>query len=179
MQHKWGVLLQGSKQLLATWQTETFARGHACDSLDLGPISPPAHVLCQHQTLPRGAPLSPLADISNTPRLDSSSDSAVQLVIILASLRELHSTFLHDNMHLAEHTSACSTKGARSRVQEWHLQAIKGAGTPMKIDTPARAVHGDGPAANFTDRLHQVSLILMHTFDLRSKQTTCKYLSLW
>ena len=50
----------------------------ACESLDLGPISPPAHVLSQHQALMRAASASPLADISNTPRLDSSTESLTQ-----------------------------------------------------------------------------------------------------
>lgn len=69
---------RASSRILATWQTEAAGARNACESLDLGPISPPAHVLTQHQALMRGASFSPLADISNTPRLDSSSDSSIQ-----------------------------------------------------------------------------------------------------
>ena len=66
-----------SSRILATWQADRHAVGAVYASLDLGPISPPARVLTQHRALMHQASLSPLTDVTNTPRLDSSSDSAM------------------------------------------------------------------------------------------------------
>ena len=66
-----------SSRILATWQADRHAVGPVYASLDLGPISPPARVLTQHRALMHQASLSPLTDVTNTPRLDSSSDSAI------------------------------------------------------------------------------------------------------
>ena len=80
-------LLQGfqpekaSSHILARWQKEGSMGGIACDSLDLGPISPPTQVLSERSALTHAASMSPMADTSNTtPRLDSSSESIIQQV---------------------------------------------------------------------------------------------------
>ena len=72
---------RASSRILARWQKEGSTGGIACDSLDLGPISPPAQVLSERSALTHAASMSPMADTSNTtPRLDSSSESIIQQV---------------------------------------------------------------------------------------------------
>ena len=75
-----------SSCILATWQADRRVAGAVYASLDLGPISPPARVLTQHHALMHQASLSPMTDVTNTPRLDSSSDSAILQVPSPASL---------------------------------------------------------------------------------------------